>query len=67
LRELLIPQRQNLEKRQGFLGLFESDDVLKDGLGFPILGDDQRLLLPPKVVENLRGIGLQIADRLDSH
>ena len=48
------------------MGLFESDDVLNDGLGFPILGDDQRLLLPPKVVENLRGIGLQIADRLDS-
>ena len=67
MRELLIPQRQNLEKRRGFLALFESDDVLNDGLGFPILGDDQRLLLPPKVVENLRGIGLQIADRLDSH
>ena len=65
LLDLAIAQRQDLQQGQGFLRLLVGSDVLKHRLRFPVLRDDQGFAGFDEVREDLGGIGLQIADRLD--
>lgn len=62
---VVMAQRQDLQKRQRFLGLLERGNVLQDRFGFTVLCNDQRLPVFGKVCQNLGGIGFEIADRLD--
>lgn len=63
--DLMAPQREDLEQRQGLLRLLVTSDILYDRLGLTILGDDQGLPLHCERAHNLRGMGLEVTDRPD--
>ena len=65
LLDVAIAERQDLQQRQRFLGLFIGDDVLEHRFGFAVLGDHQGLPSSAQLVQDFGGVGLQVADRLD--
>ena len=63
--DVLLPERQDLQQRQGLLRFLEGRNVLQHGLGFPVLRDDQGLPVFGQVGQHLGGIGLEVTDGLD--
>ena len=64
--DLTVAQRQHLEKGHALLHPLVAGDVLHDGLGFAVLGDDQRLRPVPERADDLGGVSLQVTNRLDA-
>lgn len=61
----LIAKDEDPQQSQGFLGFLKRGHVLQHGFGFTILGDDPWLSLLREARQNLGGVGLEVADRLD--
>ena len=63
--DLTVAEGKNLQKGHGFLGLLVACDVLDDGLGLPVLGDDERLAVLAQGSDDLSGVSFEVADRFD--
>ncbi|KWK49361.1 hypothetical protein WM14_01410 [Burkholderia ubonensis] len=65
LLDLAIAEGKELQERQRFFMLLIGLDVHDDKFRFAVLGDEHRLPAFGNVFDDLRGMTLQVADRLD--
>jgi hypothetical protein len=65
LLDLPVGERQHLQERQRLLCFFVLADVLKDGFGFSVKRNDDRLRIVFQLPNDLGRMRLEVADRLD--
>lgn len=63
--DLRLAEREYFQQRQRLLRLLIGSDILDNGLGFSILGNDERLSFRSQTGEYLRSVRFEVTDRFD--
>lgn len=66
LLDIVVGEREDPQQRKRLLGLLIGNNVLNDRLGLAILGYDHGLADFAQFLNDLGGVGFEIADGLDA-